>query len=274
MINLNPVSSAHAADSGIVQGLDKLIPGGLENILFFGITVGAIIALLVIVYAGILYSISGDNSSKQKEAREWIFAAVKGLAVLIFGYLIINIANPMLKSVEEIDIEFIKIEELQPEPTGIIPVENVPSADRGFFSNKPIPGAGVSSAFGLRKLSDDVKCRLHSGIDFSATQGTPVYSTAKGKVIWASTQGGYGNLIKIEDEKGYVYYFAHLSAFNIKKGDQVDPGDLIGKVGSTGHSFGAHLHYEVRKNNVAVNINSALGAAYPTGNGEVYCANL
>ena len=95
---------AEARSSGIVEGLDKLIPGGFENILFFGITIGALAAVGVIIYAGILYAASGDNSSKQKEAREWIWAAVKGLAVLVFGYLIINLANPKLTTIEEIDI--------------------------------------------------------------------------------------------------------------------------------------------------------------------------
>jgi murein DD-endopeptidase MepM/ murein hydrolase activator NlpD len=215
---------------------------------------------------------AGDNSSKQKEAKEWIWAAVKGLAVIAFGYILISFINPQILTVEEIDIEFVRLEEAQPAPAGITTVDRVPESEREFFTNKPIPGARVSSAFGLRKLSDDVRCRLHSGIDFNASQGTPVYATADGRVIKAGVQGGYGNLVQIRDDKGYVYYFAHLSAFSVSAGDQVSVGDPIGRVGSTGHSFGAHLHYEIRKNNIALDINSALGARYPTGNGEVYCA--
>jgi murein DD-endopeptidase MepM/ murein hydrolase activator NlpD len=228
---------------------------------------------VVIVYAGILYSMSGDNSSKQKEAKEWIWAAVKGMAVLTFGYLILSVTNPQLQSVKEIEIEFIKFEESQPIPSGTTSVSDIPEEEQVFFRNKPLTNTVAISAFGLRKLSDDANCRLHSGIDFSANQGTPVYATATGKIVWAGERGGYGNLIKIQDNKGYVYYFAHLSRINVGTGNSVNVGDNIGNVGSTGHSFGAHLHYEIRKNDVAININPPLGVIYPTGNGENYCAS-
>jgi len=79
---------------GIIGAIDTLIPGGIANIFNFGLGIGAVLALGTIIYAGILYSVSGDNASKQKEAREWIIAAAKGLAVIACGYIILQIANP------------------------------------------------------------------------------------------------------------------------------------------------------------------------------------
>ena len=91
---MNLIQIAKAADSGIVQGISDAIPGGLSNIFTLGLTIGGAIALGTIIYAGILYSMAGDNSSKQKEAREWIWAAVKGLAVIAFGFILLALINP------------------------------------------------------------------------------------------------------------------------------------------------------------------------------------
>jgi hypothetical protein len=80
----------------IVDSLNQAFEfiGGINNLLIFGLTIGGAIALGTIIYAGILYSMAGDNSSKQKEAREWIWAAVKGLAVIAFGFILLALINP------------------------------------------------------------------------------------------------------------------------------------------------------------------------------------
>ena len=89
---------------GIITAIDTMIPGGIANLFNIGLGVGAILAFGTLIYAGILYSIAGDNASKQKEAKAWIIAAAKGLALLVFGVVLINIVNPGLRVVEEDEI--------------------------------------------------------------------------------------------------------------------------------------------------------------------------
>lgn len=275
---LIPIAFAETQNSGILQGLDQIVPGGFANIFTFGLQIGLAIAFCTIIYSGVLFITAGDNPSKQKEAKAWIIAAVEGLLILASAYILLSVLNPKLTNVKDIEIEFIRYEEQQPLPTGgVIPMSAIPDADKGYFINKPLSSYAVSSAFGMRKLSDDAACRMHTGIDFAPTisKNDPVYATANGTVIHASVAGGYGNLIQIQDDKGYIYYFAHLSQMDYSVGTKVTAGQKIGNVGNTGYSFGEHLHYEIRnKDNAVLNINSAMGVGYPVGNSENYCYNL
>jgi murein DD-endopeptidase MepM/ murein hydrolase activator NlpD len=95
----------------------------------------------------------------------------------------------------------------------------------------------------------------HQGIDFAAPPGTPIYSVANGKIVYYSPMSGYGNLVIVEHPGNYKTYYAHLSAYNpeLSVGSEVRRGLEIGYVGSTGHSTGPHLHFELRKNNVYLN---------------------
>jgi hypothetical protein len=96
--------------------------------------------------------------------------------------------------------------------------------------------------------------KFHFGLDFSSPIGTEVYSTGKGKVIYASAStGGYGNMIMIDHGYGYRTLFGHLSKILVKEGQLVSRGTTIGNVGSTGMSTGPHLHYEVIKNDKKIN---------------------
>ncbi len=87
--------------TGILSAIDGFVPGGIENIFLIGLGIGAILAVGTIIFAGILYASSGDNSSKQKNAREWIWAAVKGLALIAGGAVIITIINPSILEIED-----------------------------------------------------------------------------------------------------------------------------------------------------------------------------
>ena len=99
--------------------------------------------------------------------------------------------------------------------------------------------------------------KFHYGMDFSSPTGTPVYATGDGKVESvggsARSKVGFGLEIKIDHGFGYETLYGHLSAFNVKKGQNVKRGDIIGYVGNTGGSTAPHLHYEVHKNGTAVN---------------------
>lgn len=111
----------------------------------------------------------------------------------------------------------------------------------------------VSSPFGYRMHPYYKTVKLHAGMDFSAPIGTNVYSSGKGVVKSTRVERGYGNTIRISHGYGYVTVYAHISKFNVKPGQKVERGDLIGFVGDTGLSFGSHLHYEVRKNDQPIN---------------------
>lgn len=95
---------------------------------------------------------------------------------------------------------------------------------------------------------------FHWGMDFTASTGTDVYATGNGKVVEVeSNSWGYGNVVVIDHGFGYRTRYAHLNKFNVKVGQEVKRGEVIGYVGSTGKSTAPHLHYEVEKNRQKVN---------------------
>ena len=117
----------------------------------------------------------------------------------------------------------------------------------------PTLGNTVSSKFGSRIDPFKRTYAMHSGYDFKAGYGSRVRATASGKVIFAARNGGYGKMVEIQHKNGLTTRYAHLSKILVKKGQQVSAGHKIGRVGSTGRSTGAHLHYEIRHNDIAIN---------------------
>jgi murein DD-endopeptidase MepM/ murein hydrolase activator NlpD len=94
---------------------------------------------------------------------------------------------------------------------------------------------------------------MHEGIDFAGPVGKPILATAQGVVVNAEYSGGYGNQVKIDHGYGYETLYAHLSELEVKIGDRVERGDVLGYLGNTGRSSGPHLHYGVYRNGRAVN---------------------
>ena len=98
---------------------------------------------------------------------------------------------------------------------------------------------------------------MHNGVDTGSPMNTDIKATASGTVVFASVNGsmssGYGRLIKISHAENKESRYAHLNSFNVKVGDIVNQGDIIGKVGSSGGSTGPHLHFEIRTGEVAEN---------------------
>jgi murein DD-endopeptidase MepM/ murein hydrolase activator NlpD len=109
----------------------------------------------------------------------------------------------------------------------------------------PVSGP-VTSPFGYRWG------RLHAGIDIGVAYGTPIHAAASGTVVLAGWTGGYGNYTCIDHGGGLATCYAHQSSYAVSSGAQVAQGQVIGYVGNTGHSFGAHLHFEVRINGAPV----------------------
>jgi murein DD-endopeptidase MepM/ murein hydrolase activator NlpD len=117
----------------------------------------------------------------------------------------------------------------------------------------PLPGARVTSTFGPRRDPLLGRRAHHSGMDFSGRTGTPIKAAGAGKVIRAGWNGGYGRMVEIDHGNGLTTRYAHMSRISVKVGEHVEPGSVIGKVGSSGRSTGPHLHYEVRKSGKAIN---------------------
>jgi murein DD-endopeptidase MepM/ murein hydrolase activator NlpD len=91
-------------------------------------------------------------------------------------------------------------------------------------------------------------------MDFSARKGTPIYATGNGIVKRADNRSsGFGKHIRIDHGFGYVSLYAHLSKYNVRRGQKVKRGDIIGYVGNTGRSMGPHLHYEILKDKKKIN---------------------
>jgi len=107
------------------------------------------------------------------------------------------------------------------------------------FAVSPIINGILSSPFGERWH------HRHQGIDIAAPWGTPIYSAAEGMVVHSGWVGGYGQSLLVDHGKGYKTRYAHCSKLLVRKGQRVKSGQMIAKVGSSGHSTGPHLHFEV-----------------------------
>ncbi|MBU0642596.1 MAG: M23 family metallopeptidase [Alphaproteobacteria bacterium] len=112
---------------------------------------------------------------------------------------------------------------------------------------QPVEGARLSSVFGRRTHPVFGNVRMHTGVDFAAARGTPVQSTAPGRVSFIGWRGGYGRVVEIAHGSDTMTRYAHLSAVpeDLAQGQRVAAGDVIGRVGATGTATGPNLHYEV-----------------------------
>lgn len=126
------------------------------------------------------------------------------------------------------------------------PVRHVGTGPRPQFE-WPIDGGVVSSGFGMRHGV------MHDGVDIAAPVGTPVHAAAAGRVIYAGRVRGYGNIVIVQHANHYVTVYAHNSTNKVIVGQDVSRGQVISRVGTTGHTTGPNLHFEVRRNNVASN---------------------
>lgn len=117
-----------------------------------------------------------------------------------------------------------------------------------------LPAEGrLSSDFGLRPRPCRGGSHYHPGVDIANVRATPIESTGVGVIMNVSRDRGYGLMVEIDHGRGWTTRYAHLSAVNVKEGEQVRAGDLIGKMGRSGRATGTHLHYELRRYGFAIN---------------------
>jgi murein DD-endopeptidase MepM/ murein hydrolase activator NlpD len=162
----------------------------------------------------------------------------------------------------DIQLDLMQVQARMAEIAGMAP--SGPAASAGAFSAMlqstmepqsspaaamqwPVAGT-VTSAFGERKNPMGAGEDFHPGLDIAANEGAPIAAAAAGRVIGAGRDGGYGNLIVIDNGNGVTTRYGHCSQIFARVGDTVAAGQTIGAVGSTGHSTGPHLHFEVRVN--------------------------
>lgn len=117
----------------------------------------------------------------------------------------------------------------------------------------PVVGGRMTSGFGQRRHPVLGYTRMHSGIDFAAATGSPIYAVTAGTTSFAGWHGGHGNFVRLEHGGGFATGYAHMSRIAVGPGMSVSAGQVIGYVGSTGLSTGPHLHYELYRNDTKVN---------------------
>lgn len=126
----------------------------------------------------------------------------------------------------------------------LVPGTTAYKSDTGFAW--PLNSGKVSSLFGTRKRE------FHEGIDIRANRGTPIFAARDGEVIYSARKiRGYGNMIVIKHDDDFATVYAHNRKNLVKRGERVTQGQLIGYVGATGKATGPHLHFEIRKREIA-----------------------
>jgi murein DD-endopeptidase MepM/ murein hydrolase activator NlpD len=116
----------------------------------------------------------------------------------------------------------------------------------------PVAGE-ISSGYGLRKDPVTGEHAIHNGVDIKAPLGAPVHPANAGEVVFSGKRSGYGNLIEIRHENGYISRYANIDKLLVRAGDRVNPDDIIAFVGNTEENSGAHLHFETVVEGYAVN---------------------
>lgn len=157
----------------------------------------------------------------------------------------INSVNQTVKVASAVDVasEEINIVVEQNEKIKSATLEGV------YFSTKPVSGT-ITSRYGA---NESIRDHTHKGLDIAAPYGTKIVAAASGTVTYSGWMSGYGYLIIINHGNGIETYYGHCSKLYASVGDEVQAGDKIAAVGSTGNSTGNHLHFEIRKNGVQIN---------------------
>ncbi|MBW2592821.1 MAG: M23 family metallopeptidase [Deltaproteobacteria bacterium] len=133
-----------------------------------------------------------------------------------------------------------------------------------MFLRIPVKFGTLTSSYSIRRFHPvSKKYKRHTGIDYGAPQGTPIFATASGRVVFAGWKTGYGNLIILKHPNGYQTYYGHCSKLIARKNELVEQGQIIARVGQTGVATGPHVHYEVRINQKPINPNTVKKTSGP-----------
>jgi len=128
--------------------------------------------------------------------------------------------------------------------------------------DRPVPGR-LSSPFGLRRFFNGQERNPHSGLDFAAAAGTPIKAPAAGRVVLVGDYFFNGKTVFVDHGQGFISMFCHMSEIDVKVGDEVPRGGVVGKVGATGRATGPHLHWNISLNDARVDPAIFIGAFKP-----------
>lgn len=128
--------------------------------------------------------------------------------------------------------------------------------------DKPVNGP-LSSRFGLRRFFNGEERNPHAGLDFAVAAGTPIKSPAAGKVILIGNYFFNGNTVFVDHGQGFISMFCHMSKIDVKHGQQLGRGDVVGRVGATGRATGPHMHWNISLNDARVDPAIFIGAFQP-----------
>jgi murein DD-endopeptidase MepM/ murein hydrolase activator NlpD len=142
-----------------------------------------------------------------------------------------------------------KLEEQEKQKEEEERINSMPEINGIKLAYAPISGT-ISSRYGA---SSSIRSSAHTGLDIASSSGTPIKVVASGTVTFASYQGSYGNLVKVDHGNGVETWYAHTSKMYVSVGQEVEAGEVIAAVGSTGNSTGPHLHLEIRIDGNTVN---------------------
>jgi len=137
-----------------------------------------------------------------------------------------------------------------------------PRQPSNLLFDRPVNGP-LSSPFGLRRFFNGEERNPHSGLDFAAKAGTPIKAPAAGKVILTGNYFFNGKTVFVDHGQGLISMFCHLSQIDVKVGDELSRGAVLGKVGSTGRATGPHLHWNVSLNDARIDPSIFIGAFKP-----------
>ncbi|MCD5993811.1 peptidoglycan DD-metalloendopeptidase family protein [Pseudomonas sp. CDFA 602] len=137
-----------------------------------------------------------------------------------------------------------------------------PGTPSNLILDKPVNGP-LSSKFGVRRFFNGEERNPHAGLDFAVPAGTPIKSPAAGKVILIGDYFFNGNTVFVDHGQGFISMFCHMSKIDVKTGDNVPRGGVVGKVGATGRATGPHMHWNVSLNDARVDPAIFIGAFQP-----------
>ncbi|MDH0289665.1 peptidoglycan DD-metalloendopeptidase family protein [Pseudomonas sp. GD04087] len=137
-----------------------------------------------------------------------------------------------------------------------------PGTPSNLVLDKPVNGP-LSSPFGLRRFFNGEERNPHSGLDFAVPAGTPIKTPAAGKVILIGNYFFNGNTVFVDHGQGFISMFCHMSKIDVKVGDQLPRGGVVGRVGATGRATGPHMHWNVSLNDARVDPAIFIGAFKP-----------
>lgn len=121
------------------------------------------------------------------------------------------------------------------------------------LTGKPVRTGWMTSRFGRRLDPFSGRLTMHEGVDFAGKKGSDILTVGEGVVTWAGKRFGYGLMVEINHGNGYTTRYGHASRISVKVGDMVKPGQVIASMGNSGRSTGTHLHFEIRRNGMALN---------------------